>query len=69
MWVLNLCMTPPFGSLLSLSLGVCCPCHEKSFNGAIPFEVHLNAQAVAGPFELLPKSVYIWYHYGDIFAV
>ena len=43
--------------------------HEKGFNGVALFEVHLDPEAVAGPFELLPKSVYVWYHYGDVFAV
>ena len=43
--------------------------HERAFNGVFPFEVHLDPQAVACPFELFPKFMYAWYHYGDIFAV
>ena len=43
--------------------------HEKGYNGTIAFKVHLDPQAVAGPFELLSKSFYIGYHYGNSFAV
>ena len=43
--------------------------HEESFNGVTPFEVHLDPKIVACPFEPFPKSVCIWCHYGDIFAV
>ena len=43
--------------------------HEKGFNGITPFEVHLDTQAVACRFEPFSKSVYVWYHHGNIFAV
>ena len=61
---LHLYMTPCFWGSLSLSLGV----KRRGFNGVTPFAVHQDPQAVTGPFELLPKSVYVWYCYGDIFA-
>ena len=43
--------------------------HEKGFDGIIPFEMHLDPQVVACPFEPFPTSVAVWYHYGDVFAI
>ena len=53
MWNLNLCMTP-FSKFVVLGLGG----HENGFNGVTPFEVHLDPQAVACPFEPFPRPVY-----------
>ena len=43
--------------------------NEKGFNGVTPFEVHLDPQVVACPFEPFHKLVDAWYHHGDVFAV
>ena len=42
--------------------------HEKGFNGVTPLEMHLDPQVVACPFESLPKSMDVWYYYGDVFV-
>ena len=39
--------------------------HEKGFSVG-PFEMHLDSQAVACPFEPFPQSLDIRYHYGDV---
>ena len=33
---------------------------EKGFDGVSPFEMHLDTQAVAGPFEPFPQFVDVW---------
>ena len=43
--------------------------HEKSSNGVVVFEMHLDPQVVTGPSELLPESFCLGYHYGNIFVV
>ena len=43
--------------------------HEKGLKGVVPFEVHLDPQTVASPFELLPKFFNVGNHTGNIFAV
>ena len=43
--------------------------HEKGFCGVSPFEMHLDPQVNACPFELFPQCVDVWYHYGDVFVV
>ena len=42
--------------------------HMEGFNGFTTFEVHLDPQFVACPFEPFPKTVVVWYHYGDVSA-
>ena len=61
----NLYMTPFYLKFVVPVLGG----HDKGFNGVTSFEVHLHPQVVACHFEPLPKSMYVWYHCGDIFAV
>ena len=47
---LNLYIAPLFAVVVPVLGG-----HEKGFYCAVPFEVHLDPQAVPGPFELLPR--------------
>ena len=43
--------------------------YEECFDGVTPFEMHLYCQVVACPFEPFPKTVDVWYYYGDVFAI
>ena len=64
-WTLKPVYDSTFWSLLTLSLGAM----KRVLMELLPFKMHLDPQAVAGPFELLSNSVYVWYHSEDIFDV
>ena len=41
----------------------------KGSNGVVAFEVHLDAQAIAGLLELFPKPFCVGYYSGNVFVV
>ena len=43
--------------------------HEKDSDDVAAFEMHLDAQAIAGLLELFPKSFCVGYHNGNVLIV
>ena len=63
--LLYVCMTPLFFKFIVPVLRS----NEEGFNDGTFSQVHLESQVVASPFEPFPRSMDVWYHYGDVFAI
>ena len=55
---LNWCIIPHFGIYCPYLWGAI----KKGSDGVVAFEVHLDAQPIAGLFELSPKSFCVGHH-------